>query len=170
MSGYDATRRLHEWPETKHIPVIALTAAAMLGDRKRLAELLAESQCAACKTSHHLQRGPGNTFLCVGCAERASSSHWFDEGGSGFATRGVRTGASAGSARSTVMTHAMHVLGHGRGVPDELTEHLTPWIADEAQRSSSSRGGEDSNLERPHGAVPVCSRTGISSVLVDTLR
>jgi PAS domain S-box-containing protein len=36
MSGYEATRRLQEWPETKAIPVIALTAAAMLGDRKRL--------------------------------------------------------------------------------------------------------------------------------------
>ncbi|HTQ06811.1 MAG TPA: PAS domain S-box protein [Polyangiaceae bacterium] len=35
MSGYDATRRLKEWPETKRIPVIALTAAAMAGDRKR---------------------------------------------------------------------------------------------------------------------------------------
>jgi len=35
MSGYDATRKLAEWPETKHIPVIALTAAAMAGDRKR---------------------------------------------------------------------------------------------------------------------------------------
>ena len=38
MSGYDATRRLSEWPETQHIPVIALTAAAMLSDRKRLAD------------------------------------------------------------------------------------------------------------------------------------
>jgi CheY-like chemotaxis protein len=38
MSGYDATRRLREWPETKHIPVIALTAAAMLSDRKRLGD------------------------------------------------------------------------------------------------------------------------------------
>ncbi len=38
MSGYDATRLLKEWPETKHIPVIALTAAAMLGERKRLNE------------------------------------------------------------------------------------------------------------------------------------
>jgi CheY-like chemotaxis protein len=35
MSGYDATRKLREWPETKDIPVIALTAAAMAGDRKR---------------------------------------------------------------------------------------------------------------------------------------
>jgi PAS domain S-box-containing protein len=38
MSGYDATRCLKEWPETRHIPVIALTAAAMLGDRKRMNE------------------------------------------------------------------------------------------------------------------------------------
>jgi PAS domain S-box-containing protein len=37
MSGYEATKRLQEWPETKDIPVIALTAAAMVGDRKRLA-------------------------------------------------------------------------------------------------------------------------------------
>jgi CheY-like chemotaxis protein len=35
MSGYDAAERLREWPETKDIPVIALTAAAMAGDRKR---------------------------------------------------------------------------------------------------------------------------------------
>jgi PAS domain S-box-containing protein len=36
MSGFDATLKLREWPETRHIPVIALTAAAMLGDRSRL--------------------------------------------------------------------------------------------------------------------------------------
>lgn len=36
MSGYEAARRLRDWPETRNIPVIALTAAAMLGDRKRL--------------------------------------------------------------------------------------------------------------------------------------
>ena len=38
MSGYDAARKLREWPETQSIPVIALTAAAMLGDRKRAAD------------------------------------------------------------------------------------------------------------------------------------
>jgi PAS domain S-box-containing protein len=38
MSGYEATRKLGEWPETSHIPVIALTAAAMTGDRKRAEE------------------------------------------------------------------------------------------------------------------------------------
>ena len=38
MSGYEAARRLRDWPETREIPVIALTAAAMLGDRKRLAQ------------------------------------------------------------------------------------------------------------------------------------
>jgi PAS domain S-box-containing protein len=36
MSGYEATRKLKDWPETAHIPVVALTAAAMLGDRKRM--------------------------------------------------------------------------------------------------------------------------------------
>jgi len=35
MSGFEATQRLREWPETAEIPVIALTAAAMVGDRKR---------------------------------------------------------------------------------------------------------------------------------------
>lgn len=37
MSGYEATRRLSEWPETQHIPVIALSAAAMTSDRERAA-------------------------------------------------------------------------------------------------------------------------------------
>jgi PAS domain S-box-containing protein len=36
MSGYEAARRLRDFPETRDIPVIALTAAAMLGERKRL--------------------------------------------------------------------------------------------------------------------------------------
>jgi PAS domain S-box-containing protein len=38
MSGYEATQRLRDFPETRDIPVIALTAAAMVGDRKRLAQ------------------------------------------------------------------------------------------------------------------------------------
>ncbi|MFO7180757.1 MAG: PAS domain S-box protein [Pseudomonadota bacterium] len=38
MSGYEATKKLREWPETKHIPVIALSAAAMVGDRSRVAD------------------------------------------------------------------------------------------------------------------------------------
>jgi PAS domain S-box-containing protein len=36
MSGYEATQQLQTWPETQHIPVIALTAAAMVSDQKRL--------------------------------------------------------------------------------------------------------------------------------------
>ena len=39
ISGYEATQRLAAWPETRKIPVIALTAAAMLGDRRRAAEV-----------------------------------------------------------------------------------------------------------------------------------
>jgi CheY-like chemotaxis protein len=35
MSGYEAAKKLREWPETKDIPVIALTAAAMAGDRQK---------------------------------------------------------------------------------------------------------------------------------------
>jgi CheY-like chemotaxis protein len=36
MSGFEATRRLHEWPETQHIPVVALSAAAMVRDKTRV--------------------------------------------------------------------------------------------------------------------------------------
>jgi PAS domain S-box-containing protein len=39
MSGFDATRRLAEWPETREIPVIGLSAAAMPRDRKRAEEV-----------------------------------------------------------------------------------------------------------------------------------
>ena len=37
MSGIEAARRLGEWPETRDIPVIALTAAAMLGESQKAA-------------------------------------------------------------------------------------------------------------------------------------
>jgi CheY-like chemotaxis protein len=35
MSGFDAVKLLKSWPETKHIPVIALSAAAMPRDTSR---------------------------------------------------------------------------------------------------------------------------------------
>lgn len=37
-TGLEATKRLQQWPETRHIPVIALTAAAMPRDAARLKE------------------------------------------------------------------------------------------------------------------------------------
>jgi len=38
MSGFDATRQLAAWPDTRDIPVIGLSAAAMPRDRKRAEE------------------------------------------------------------------------------------------------------------------------------------
>jgi len=38
MSGFEATRRLREWPETARIPVVALSAAAMVRDQARLTD------------------------------------------------------------------------------------------------------------------------------------
>jgi PAS domain S-box-containing protein len=38
MSGFDAARRLSEWPETRGIPIIGLSAAAMPRDRKQAEE------------------------------------------------------------------------------------------------------------------------------------
>jgi predicted transcriptional regulator len=46
-----------------------------------LAELLTETVCAVCGAGQHLRPAVGETFLCVSCAERASASHWYDEGG-----------------------------------------------------------------------------------------
>jgi two-component system cell cycle response regulator DivK len=38
MSGFEATRRLKQDPRLGHIPVVALTAYAMVGDRERALE------------------------------------------------------------------------------------------------------------------------------------
>src|SRR5579863_953547 len=38
MSGFEAVRRLREWPETRDIPVIGLSAAALLRDQTRAKE------------------------------------------------------------------------------------------------------------------------------------
>ncbi|HEX2881095.1 MAG TPA: ATP-binding protein [Polyangiaceae bacterium] len=38
MSGFEATRRLQEWPETRHIPVVALSAAAMIRDKAKVGD------------------------------------------------------------------------------------------------------------------------------------
>jgi CheY-like chemotaxis protein len=38
MSGFEAAKRLRAWPETSHIPVIALSAAAMVGDAAKVGD------------------------------------------------------------------------------------------------------------------------------------
>jgi CheY-like chemotaxis protein len=35
MDGWEATGRLKQAPETKHIPIIALTSHAMVGEREK---------------------------------------------------------------------------------------------------------------------------------------
>lgn len=39
MDGWTATRKLKDNPELKHIPIIALTAHAMVGDKERALEV-----------------------------------------------------------------------------------------------------------------------------------
>jgi PAS domain S-box-containing protein len=36
MNGFEATRHLREWPETRRIPVVALSAVAMMRDKSRI--------------------------------------------------------------------------------------------------------------------------------------
>ena len=38
LDGWEATRRIKAQPETQHIPIIALTALAMTGDREKAIE------------------------------------------------------------------------------------------------------------------------------------
>jgi PAS domain S-box-containing protein len=38
MSGFDAVKQLQDWPETRHIPVVGLSAAALLKDTTRAKE------------------------------------------------------------------------------------------------------------------------------------
>jgi two-component system cell cycle response regulator DivK len=38
MNGYEATRRIKARPETKDVPVVALTAYSMKGDREKILE------------------------------------------------------------------------------------------------------------------------------------
>lgn len=39
LDGWEATRKIKEAPETAHIPVLALTAHAMTGDREKAIEV-----------------------------------------------------------------------------------------------------------------------------------
>lgn len=58
-----------------------VTRHDLMNADETLASLLAEGHCAACQSTHHLRQGPGETYLCAQCADRAAASHWFDEGG-----------------------------------------------------------------------------------------
>jgi predicted transcriptional regulator len=57
-----------------------VTRSDLVQADEALASVLAELKCAACQSTRHLRPGPGDGYLCVHCAERASASHWFDEG------------------------------------------------------------------------------------------
>jgi len=58
-----------------------VTRADLASADAELARQLAELQCAVCHSTHHLRQGDDDKLLCVACSERASASHWFDEGG-----------------------------------------------------------------------------------------
>ena len=36
VDGFEAARRIHDTSETKHIPIVAVTASAMVGERNRI--------------------------------------------------------------------------------------------------------------------------------------
>jgi acetoin utilization protein AcuB len=44
-----------------------------------LAGLLAMVECASCHATHHLRIGEDDTLLCVACAERLGTQHWFEQ-------------------------------------------------------------------------------------------
>jgi acetoin utilization protein AcuB len=43
----------------------------------KLARLLASVECSVCHSTHHLRQADGDALVCVACAEKASSAHWF---------------------------------------------------------------------------------------------
>jgi len=58
LDGWEATRRIKAAPETRHIPVIALTAHAMTSDREK-ALAPPGRRCGCWPTSHFLSNYGG---------------------------------------------------------------------------------------------------------------